>query len=651
MTYYTVDVPFGYASLPFRESNVSGHDRSSSFRNSRSTTPRNTTPTVSNILPFVSSSDNLKMLNSGAKVYSCVQDNVVDRASYIDKLPFEVRLKIANELSQYDSLYLLLVNKSFFISTISRLYHTIIIDPKYSQFNLGIYAKQSPSPLTFVKLSYSLKNLIRIIDRPILKGNDCENNNTMENCTYGSLVNKIQFIELPDGFNSIVDISTFFNSESVLQKLSHLNKFYWGANDGLSIDFLDTFPNKSHIKSAHLCLDFRSTTKEIDFKSFKGFDNLHKLSIEPFQNSLNLFHIFKNLLDSNNDRRYWDLNTLRLSRVNSSFSFIKNPTNSLYVITNYNLEHDAVSLTDFDTDTILNLFIAFTGSDKSLDDLEVLSLDSIIVQTIDVKRLDSFINLSKLNHLELKNTTELQILDDVFINLSTDQLYDHLDSGFLRSLNRKLSSNLTKLSIEFKESLRDTVPSFIANLNGGLQELDLVIRWNASKLCTVSSWKQLCMIYIRSILKHSNTLKKLSLDTKEDSIFSDSHKPICQECLLELVNLKQLEALRLNGYSLHPFAPILANALPNLKYFEIFGPGSGGAPHMGLQVVHFGVLDEWLKVQHVALAILDRNENIQFIKVDKCLFEIKDKASAVPRNGLEKWFENKVRVVIGSDDF
>jgi len=646
---YRVNIPFGHAGLPF-------NDRDNDSWNHRTLIDQDS---ISSILPFVSST-----LNSDAydKEYQRNYTTGPDRSilskrtsshdfsevSFMERLPFEIRLKIAGELSQYDALSLLRVNKAFFQSTVVRLYHTIVVDPSYSQFNHEIYQSelqnhdQSVNTSTFIKMKYSLKNFLKIISQEMpleVMGQGHENKN------YGSLINKIQFVELPDGFNSPFDLN-FFTFMSV-KKLQRLSRFYWSSDEELSFELVNRLPNKANLNSLNVSVDFKKVRNSNDFEAFKGFHNLEKLSLEPFLNSFNLFQIFKNLLEGNDNKL--NLKVLRLARVNSNHNFIKNPSSSLLVLTTYILENESISLSDYDMNCILNLFILFNAADTRLEDLRILSLDSIVVSTMDAKRLNTVMDLAKLRQLELKNITEVQLPEDIHSPLSMNELYTRLDGGFLKALGKRLK-NLTKLSIDYRESLRDSVPAFINSLQN-LEELDITIRWNVTKLCSIQSWKHLCFLYLRSILKHSKTLKKLSLDTKEDSVFCDLHKLIFTECLLELGELKELESLRLHGYSLQPCAPLLAASLKKLKYFELFGSGAGGAPHMGLQVIHDGVLDDWLRVQHVAAAISEQNEHIEFIKIDKCLFEVQGKGKLLPRDGLEGWFDSKVRVVLNRVDF
>lgn len=646
-TPYCLTAPVGHAGAPYRESSE------------RSREPHS----VSSILPFVSSGrdiltaqglalqDNHYTYGGSRRTESLegTSPTLFSRLqrpqSYIDKLPFEVRFHIANRLSQYDAVSLLRVNKAFFASTVARLYHTVIVNPSFSHFNEEVFEQDEATTVdvytsTFVKLRYSLKHFLKTIGQeiPFTVGQEATRPH------YSTFINELRFVELPDGFYTPFDLN-FFTFMSV-KKLDHITRFYWESEKELQLEILSRIPNKHRLMELSLNVDFKRVASPSDFTPFREFTNLHVLSIEPFLNAFNLFQIFKNLLEGNND--FLNLRVLRLARFNSNHGFLKNPATQVLVLTNYIIEHDRIKISEFELNCILNLFILFSAAESQLNELKMLSLDSMVITTADAQRMASFINLKGVEFLELKNISEIQLPEDIDSPLSLNELYTKLDTGFLRSFGKHLKG-LKKLSIDYRESLRDSIPAFIHSLDG-LEELDVTIRWNVTKLCSVASWKHLCHHYIKAILKHSSTLKKLSLDTKEDSVFSDFHKLIFPECLMELSQMKSLEALRLHGYSLQPCAPALASTLPNLKYFELFGSGAGGAPHMALQVVHDGVLDDWLRVQHVALAISAENRGIRFIKVDKCIFEIKGPGVVVPRDGLESWFAFKVRVMLNTKD-
>lgn len=612
---------------------------------------------VSLLLPFVSSGiEAHHTIHGMARNYTTGYDQTViashswtnpsvlpsPRDSYIDKLPFEVRLAIANELTQYDSLSLMRVNRAFFESTVVRLYHTVVVDPIYSYFNQDVLGDSimKRSGVTYIKMKYSLKTFLKTVSlQTPIKVSDFGR----EDVPYSIFINKLQFVELPDGFYSPFDLN-FFAFMSI-KKLERLTRFYWGSNKELSFEIINRLPNKQYLRSLHVNVDFRRLQSPSEFEAFKGFNNLEMFSIEQFLTSDNLFHMFSNLIQS--DEGLSRLKILRLSRMDSSRGFIKNLSSSMLVLTSYMIENEPVRMTEYDMKCIENLHRILLANNTKLKELKVLSLDSVLLSSDDASRLSRIIDLHQLEQLELKNTTEVQFPPGVTLPLSMNELYAKLNPGFLRSLGQRLQ-NVTKLCVDYREGLRDSVPDFIERLDN-LEELDVTIRWNVTKLCSVASWKHLCQSYIRSILKHSHTLRRLSLETKEDSVFCDLHKLIYTDCLLKLGVLTQLESLRLHGYSLQPCAALLVSSLPRLQYYELFGSSAGGAPHMGQQVVHDGVLDDWLRVRHVASEIFELNAEVKFVKIEKCLFQNQG-GNAVPRDGLDQWFERKVRVGVDQDN-
>lgn len=96
----------------------------------------------------------------------------------------------------------------------------------------------------------------------------------------------------------------------------------------------------------------------------------------------------------------------------------------------------------------------------------------------------------------------------------------------------------------------------------------------------------------RSSVSFSEKNGRFSLGTRENSVFSDLHKLIPADVLMELKSLVNLAALRLHGNSIQSFSPALISFYPRLKYLELFGSGAGGTPHMEQQIVHNGVLDD-----------------------------------------------------------
>lgn len=603
------------------------------------------TDQVSNILPFVSSLSN-RSDNEIEGQYSCIPRTIPESTSHmsvypssIDKLPFEIRLLIANELSQYDTLSLMLVNRAFYQVAVIRLYTEIIVDPSYSYFNMDILSAHLSTAYraSYIKTRYSLKTFCKTVEKATSVGTPEKG---IEKCTqYASYVNSLQVIELPDSFDIHTDFTVLMRS---MLKLANLRSLYWGSQTELTLRMIDRIPNKAKLKSLRMRVDLKAVRSPSAFESFAQFNNLEHLSLVQLLKSRNLKYIFLNLVKDGNVQSIYKLESLQLSMHDSLHGFNKNIPSSMLVLTQFIIENEQMKMTDYDLDTIKYMYEVCSQADFILKYLKVLSLDSVLVSCKDASRLHQMCDMKQLQQLELKNVSEIQHIPGVNVPISMNDLARRLDTGFLKILDGRQLENVTRLRIDYREGLRDSVPAFIESFNR-LEELDVTIRWNLTKLCSVDSWVTLCNAYITAILKHSGTLRKLSLEAKEDSVFCELDKQFDTAVLMKLSALSNLESLRVHGYSLQPYATLLLSELPKLKYVVLYGSSAGGAPHMGLQVVHNGVLDDWLRVRHVASEIASVNNNVEFIKIDKCLFQIKDSV-AVPRDGLDRWFESKVRV-------
>lgn len=92
----------------------------------------------------------------------------------------------------------------------------------------------------------------------------------------------------------------------------------------------------------------------------------------------------------------------------------------------------------------------------------------------------------------------------------------------------------------------------------------------------------------------------------------------------------------------------LLRTLDHLIYLDDYGQTAGGAPNLGLGMVHPSVFDEWFKVQHVALLYHEAQTHLNYVRIKSYIFDFDDDA-ANPRSGIDRWFEEKVRVTNGID--
>ena len=153
------------------------------------------------------------LINSSCQEKNEFHPNEIPKRNRLDTLPFEVRAKIANELSQFDCLNLLRTNKAMYMSTMPRLYQHIVIDENYSQFNKEISFKyyektvknrpdyRKEHSCTFVKSSYNFR---RLLTHYILlyetKFKYCEPSNIPTSSF--PYIKTLKCLELPDSLNT-----------------------------------------------------------------------------------------------------------------------------------------------------------------------------------------------------------------------------------------------------------------------------------------------------------------------------------------------------------------------------------------------------------------------------------------------------------------
>lgn len=587
----------------------------------------------------------------------------------LDKLPFEIRLKIANQLSQFDCLSLLRTNRAMYSSTIPRLYQHIIVDQHYSQFNkeydfrhyisIDGFNECEDFSCSYIKSPYNFKRFLHhyIKLHQSLEDDTTNYNKFGPNVTY-PFIRKIQCIDLPDSLN-VYDYELNDNLSVFFGKLTHLKELIW-LNDNFRLEYLEMLPNYQSITTLVLNIKFSNYLTELHSPSRMEYDsdhsdvgetatarplkfpNLINFQIRPFQNSNRLIKIINNLLIScKPDIISEHLKILKLSRFDKDISVLVPPFQNL--VTNSEISE----LNELDLGTIQSLFVR--SELKYLNSLSILLFNNCLLTPEDSHTLINSVNLANLKTLELKNVSEYQKIQATISN--RDELINHLKTSFIVKIAPYLST-LLHLCIDYRESLTDSVPEFLKLISSdNLKSLDLTIRYNQSKLKSFDDdINEFYGAYSNAIISGNKyeTLVKLSIETKEENAFCDLSIPIPSNVFYEeLSNCLNLKSLRINPSDINNSDKVakLISSLPKLTKLDVFGSHAGGAPHLGLEMVHPTVYDEWFRVQHAAILYLQYNKHLKYIKINKCIFECQgDLVQVTPRDGIDRWFNECVRV-------
>lgn len=622
---------------------------------------------------------------ASAKVYPETHRTIVIS---LETLPLEVKLRIANELSQFDCLNLMKTSKSMYFLTLPRLYQHIIVDQNYSQFSKEYdfrhFCKpndQSESEIcscSYIKSPYNFK---RFISRYLELHDNFVKRVREFSEFYGDFmfpsIKHFKCIEIPDSLNTY-DYDLSSNLLSFFSRLESLHELVW-LNDNFRVEYLTILPN--HESITDLMINIKFTNYLNDFlwvnilqnndrnsATYTGkppggkmlnFINVTNFQIRPFLNSRRLLKIIDGLLVGNNADRISDnLKTLRLARFDKDTNALVPGYKDLVSYT------EESSLGDLDLGTIKSIFI--NSKLKRLHNLTNLLLNNCLLMLEEANILIDSINLQQLKVLELKNISEYCVLHRENDRAQSIRSYsgDTYHTPDVTAINGEPSFiqriapylyGLRHLRIDYRECLTDTVPSFLEGIpSDQVVSLDVTVRYNSSKLHIFSdSIDNLLRAYASAIISGNKrqTLRKLCLEIKEENAFCDINMPLPLNLFYEEIRqCTNLRSLRLNpGDAQNPDKVVtLIEHLSHLDTLDVFGSQAGGAPHFGLGMVHPTIFDEWFKVQHVALLFLRHNPAIKYIRINKCIFECFGASNKVnPRDGIDRWFDSLVRV--GSD--
>lgn len=571
-------------------------------------------------------------------------------------LPNEILLQVAAQLLQQDALRLAQVCTGLQPMAQARLYCHVVVDRHYSQFNREAWA--APDELavvrTYIKSSFCLKSFLRsVAERPAL----------------GLLIRSFTIEHIPE--NAFDLVNTRRRSAGVapqpfhrlLAALTRLRLLVWrnpdgGLNGNMALAALVSLPVPRLLVQVEVHLsenDVRRVYGEDEETHAAVFPAAEVVGISPFCDSDTLGRLVRHLFGGWNH----GLRELRLVRSARARDALV-PTNQLVVVESPEINFllstwYSLGSSGLDTRCIASAF----ASTQRLAHLTTLALWRVVVTPEDADTLARLVDLGQLRHLELVGVSEVKTVAP-FLGMRASDLDRQLDAGFLERLVRHLVQ-LRLLAIDYREGVVDTVPVFLERLvemHAPLTRLEVLILWNLGKVLHHELWYTLCRRYFEQIGR-CRQLELLLLETKEENPFAELNKLVPGTLLLSHCSaLRQLTLLRLNGEKLvqSTLSQLLVQ-LPRLRFLEVMGQGSAGAPHMALEVLHPGVLDYWFKVQHVAMYLAEAarqprtgSSALRYVRVNKYLFEVAPGTTptapslVAPRDGLERWFARHVRV-------
>lgn len=524
----------------------------------------------------------------------------------LETLPPEILLKVAHLLNQHDALSMAYASKTLFGIYSGRIYEKVVVDSHYTQFS-----KEYPPFCTYVNLLYNFKKFIK-------------------NKRLGA-VKALHVVGLPD-LTNIYDADVNRLLHVFFSLLLNLHELVW-LLDNFKLDYLKRLPNHDalarlelNIKYSNYLCELLPATRADDAEYF--FPNLAVFHIRPFVNLRRLVRLINNLLVARGGHHVrLNLRSLKLARFDRDTTVLVPPARELAtpaILDPFDDDHH-----EYELDTLQAVFMRSRLG--SLAGLTELSLNNLLVCEKDAELLAKLVNLALLRRLELKNVSEYG---------STPP--ETAKVGFLGKLAPQVQ-HLTELRLDYREASEDSVGPFLHALKE-LKALDMVVRINDIKKAHTNI-DAMFLDYGLAIAQEGN-LERFCVEIREENSFCDivSATPIA--LISSLRSLSNLKSVRLNAGDGTATVEVLLSVLkdlPKLEMLDVFGARAGGAPNLGLGMIHPNVYDEWFKVQHVALLYWQAQNGIRYVRIHRCVFEFFD-GTANPRDGIDLWFDSKVRV-------
>ncbi|KAG7822954.1 hypothetical protein KL909_003557 [Ogataea angusta] len=268
--------------------------------------------------------------------------------------------------------------------------------------------------------------------------------------------------------------------------------------------------------------------------------------------------------------------------------------------------------------------------------------------------LDAYNNIAHLSLVSAIVSPQDQFLRKIESRLESLCFIDVNEIGQSGSiLDAFRPIKLKRLGIDLRQGSKDSVAPFLDRLApGSLHELHLVIRYNCLKRTPLET---LVDQYIAAIERQSASLRKISLEIRFEKELVEIQEQLSEAQFGRLFmnhTFPALESLRIQTQ----FAFICKDKLtffrnlPKLHKLWILG-SNAFEKHWGLGNAYPGVFDNWLRIQHLPIGLVNNEPrpktSLRYMKLDDCLFEIKEKndtKEVIPRDSIDSWFESQTRV-------
>jgi hypothetical protein len=509
---------------------------------------------------------------------------------------------IAKELTQFDLVSLSRTCSALHSLANSILYRSINIDCNFSQFEKEYFCKWT----TFIRTKANFNCFIRSVG------------SSKSEESKWTLIKEFEVVNLP---------LDFYDFEM----------FLLGLNDDMI----------SFFKRARL--NVLSFNHPLSFNVLKHIlnDKYSRENLSVLEFDLNVHAPIKSFYDifEDTEMRFRNLSTLSVNHIRRDF----NITDILHLIQGENVDklenlelafqHKTFKLTDLlDLGSKLKSNNVLFNQISKFRNLKSLSLRSITIDQTALQHSDAETVAA------LQNLTHLELCDVRVVNPSPLESIVHT---FYKTFP---SCNLKHLKFDIRSTSDDHIPDFFLTKvpANQIKELDIIIRYNSMYLMSLD---ELINNYLRMILHHRSSLKKLSLEIKSEKNLINMDEQLHKEQLLDLIThrFERLESFRIQVHAdcVIMYKDMLFNNMPRLKNFWIVG--SNAVPiHFGSGNMYPGIYDKWWRLIFLPEALTKglSDHPLRYIKIDECLYLInpKEQERVQPKDSIDRLFDYMTRV-------